>query len=145
MSRALGVSKQSWSMYEKEMLAVVEAIRVWRPYLLRRRFIIQTDQRSLKYLLEQRITMPEQHKWVAKLLGYDYEIQYQPGRENSAADAISRRPDSPTLNHLFVPQLDIWEELKQAATRDKYMAVVNNLAQTQPEGPFTQRKGLTFF
>jgi hypothetical protein len=78
-------------------------------------------------------------------LGYDYEIQYRPGRENSVADALSRRPDRPTLNNLFVPQFDIWEEIKQPATGDDYMVVVSNLAQTQPEGPFTQRNGLIFF
>ncbi|KAL5559516.1 hypothetical protein UlMin_035727 [Ulmus minor] len=44
----------------------------------------------------------EQQKWVAKLLGYDYEILYKPDRENSAADALSRVPGSPTLNALFV-------------------------------------------
>ena len=110
-----------------------------------RRFIIQTDQWSLKYLLEKRITTPEQHKRVAKLLGYNYEIQYRPGRENSAADALSRRPDDPTLNNLFMPQLDIYEEIKQAATGDDYMVVVSNLTQTHPEGPFTQRNGLILF
>ena len=36
MSRALGVSKKSWSTYAKEMLAIVEAIHMWRPYLLGR-------------------------------------------------------------------------------------------------------------
>jgi hypothetical protein len=36
MSRALGVSKKSWSTYAKEMLAIVEAIRMCRPYLLGR-------------------------------------------------------------------------------------------------------------
>lgn len=34
MSRALGVTKKSWSTYAKEMLAIIEAICVWRPYLL---------------------------------------------------------------------------------------------------------------
>ncbi|RVW35013.1 Retrovirus-related Pol polyprotein from transposon 17.6 [Vitis vinifera] len=77
MSRALGVSKRSWSIYAREMLAIVHAIQTWRPYLLGRKFYIQTDQRSLKYLLEQRIATPEQQEWVAKLLGYDYEITYK--------------------------------------------------------------------
>ncbi|KAL3597323.1 hypothetical protein D5086_008960 [Populus alba] len=113
MSRALGVSKCSWSTYAKEMLAVVEAI--------------------------------QQQKWVAKLLGYDYEIQYRPGHENSVADALSRRLANPTLHNLFVPQLAIWEEIKHAATTDDYMAVVSNLVQTQLEGPFTARNGLFFF
>lgn len=60
MSHALGVSKQSLSTYAREMLAIIVAIQTWRPYLLGRRFTIQTDQRSLKYLLEQRILTPEQ-------------------------------------------------------------------------------------
>ncbi|KAL6346044.1 hypothetical protein AAG906_025324 [Vitis piasezkii] len=34
MSRALGVTKKSWSTYAKEMLAIVEAIHMWRSYLL---------------------------------------------------------------------------------------------------------------
>jgi len=59
MSRALGVTKLSWSAYAKEMLAIIEAIRLWRPYLLGKKFFIQTDHRSLKYLLEQRIVTPE--------------------------------------------------------------------------------------
>ena len=44
MSRALGITKQTWSIYAKEMLAIVEAIRLWRPYLLGRKFYIKIDQ-----------------------------------------------------------------------------------------------------
>ena len=59
LSRALGVLKQSWSIYAKEMLAILEAIWALRPYLLGQKFIIQIDLRSLKYLLEQKIATPE--------------------------------------------------------------------------------------
>lgn len=105
MSRSLGVAKKNWSTYAREMLA----IRTWRPYLLGRRFTIQTDQRSLRFLLEQRILTPEQQKWMGKLDGYDYEITYKPGVTNKVADALSRRAHSPCLNTLCSPQAALWE------------------------------------
>ena len=52
MSWALDTTKRSWSVNAKEMLAIIHAIQTWRPYLLGRKFYIQTDQRNLKYLLE---------------------------------------------------------------------------------------------
>lgn len=106
MSRSLGVAKQSWSTYAREMLAIVISVRTWRPYLLGRRFTIQTDQRSLRYLLEQRILTPEQQKWMGKLVGYDYEITYRPGAANAAADALSRRSNSPCLNAVYAQHTD---------------------------------------
>jgi len=62
---------------------------------------------SLKYFLQQRVATPEQQKWVIKLLGYDYEIIYRPDQENSAADALLRRSDSPILHHLHTPTVTI--------------------------------------
>jgi hypothetical protein len=97
------------------MLAILEAIRLWRPYLLGKKFYIQTNQCSLKYFVEQRIATPEQQKWVAKLLTYDYEIIYRPGRENSAADALSRKQGSPILHHIFTSQVSVWQEIKKAS------------------------------
>ena len=59
MSHALGTSKKAWSIYNKEMLAIVEVVRRWRPYLLGHRFIIKTDQQSIKLFLEQQVATPE--------------------------------------------------------------------------------------
>lgn len=66
MSRALGINKQNWSIYAKEMLAIIQAIQTWRTYLLGRKFYIHTDQSSFKHLLDQRVATLEQQKWVAK-------------------------------------------------------------------------------
>lgn len=58
-------------------MALVMAIQHWRPYLLGQKFVVHTNQRSLRYLLEQRITTQNQQNWIAKLLGYDFEIVYK--------------------------------------------------------------------
>jgi hypothetical protein len=79
------------SIYEKEMLAIMHDVDLWCPYLLGKCFQIKTDHQSLKYFLEQRISSPEQQKWVTKLFGYDYEIIYKKGKDNVVADALSRK------------------------------------------------------
>jgi hypothetical protein len=59
-SKALGVRNLTKSEYEKELMAVVLAIQHWRPYLIGRRFVVSTDQKSLRQLLQQRIVTAEQ-------------------------------------------------------------------------------------
>lgn len=58
-SRALGLRAKQKSVYEKELMAIVFAVRQWKPYLLGRHFTIRSDQRSLRFLLEQRVVEPE--------------------------------------------------------------------------------------
>lgn len=53
---------------------------------------IRTDHHSLKNLLNQVIQTSEQQYFLCKLLGYSYTIVYERGRENLAADALSRLP-----------------------------------------------------
>ena len=105
ISRSLNTQQQSLSTYEKELLAIVFAVQKWRHYLLPKKFIIRTYHRSLKYILEQRLSTTFQQKWLVKLMEFDFNIEYREGRENMAADALSRL-DSPELMALQVHQPD---------------------------------------
>jgi hypothetical protein len=67
-------------IYEKEMMAILHALKKWCPYLIGRHFKVKTDHDSLKYFLEQRLSSEEQQKWVTKILGYDFEIVYKKGK-----------------------------------------------------------------
>jgi len=120
-SAALKGTSLTLSTYEKEMLAIVKAIWKWRHYLLGKPFIVRTDHKSLKYLLEQRIATPAQTRWLPKLLGYDYTIEYKKGVENQAADSLSRIGEVYFLS-ISVPHADWWPQLQMKVKQDPFYA-----------------------
>lgn len=86
--------------YEEEMLALILAIEKWRHYLMGNHFVVRTDHCSLKYLWEQKLTTTTQHKWLIKLMGYNFYIEYKKGVENCVTDALSRKPSCALLEPL---------------------------------------------
>src|SRR6185436_9749409 len=89
-SKSLAASHQHLSIYEKELLALMMAIEKWRQYLQQNEFIIQTDHKSLTYLGDQQLQSEMQKKAMARLMGLQFKIVYKLGKENVAADALSR-------------------------------------------------------
>lgn len=56
-------------------------------------FLIGTYHASLRFLKEQKITNALQQKWLYKLMGYDFTIEYKQGKANLVADALSRKQE----------------------------------------------------
>ena len=102
-----------WHGKRREVCAITTTVKKWRQYLLSQHFIIITDHRSLKEILTQTIQTPEQHIYMARLMGYDYEVHYRSDSHNQAADALSRLPETNSSLSLIlsVPTLTFMEEL----------------------------------
>lgn len=56
----------------------------------RQEFIIQTDHKSLAYLKQQNLHSEMQRKAMTRLMGLHFKIVYRQGKDNVAADALSR-------------------------------------------------------
>jgi hypothetical protein len=145
-SKAIKGTELGLSTYEKEMLALVLAVQRWRPYLLGSKFIVRTDQKSLKFLLDQTISTTAQQRWLVKLLGYDYDIKYKRGKENSVADALSQVEESKTLMAISHPVPHWLEPIQEEIqSNPELQALVIRIQAGEAVGPWKFREGLIFF
>ena len=51
--RKLRIHELNYPTHDFELLAIVHALKLWRHYLLGRRFKLQTDHKSLKWIFTQ--------------------------------------------------------------------------------------------
>jgi len=142
-SKKLTPRMQKQSAYAREFYAITEAIGKFRHYLLGHKFIIRTDQKSLRSLTDQAIQTSEQQKWLHKLLGYDFSIEYKPGKDNVGADALSRS----FLVAWSQPQLNITNLVRKAVNEDtKLRAIMEACIEDKPPHPnYSVQEGILFW
>lgn len=121
-SKQLTPRMQKQSAYSRELYAITEALAKFHHYLLGHKFIIRTDQRSLKSLTEQTIQTPEQQAWLHKFLGYHFTIEYKSGKDNLAADALSRS----FFMAISAPDSEFLSKIQRAVANDPQLAVIRD-------------------
>jgi hypothetical protein len=90
-SRKLNSAELNYQTTEKEMLAVVHALRVWRCYLEGADFTVYTDHVSNTYFRPQPNLSQRQARRSEFLQRFGaFEWKYRKGAKN-VADALSRR------------------------------------------------------
>jgi predicted aspartyl protease len=92
-SRKMAGAETRYPTREQELLAIKEALKHWRHYLLGVSFDIYSDHESLKYLQTQKDLSGKLLRWLDFIQMFDFgDIKYLPGKKNPVGDALSRPP-----------------------------------------------------
>ena len=66
-SRKLRGLELLYTIYDKEMLAIMHALAKFKKYLVGAKFVVRTDHNNLKYFMDQKDLNKRKHKWVRKI------------------------------------------------------------------------------
>ena len=88
-SKRLTAVEQRWNTSEKEMYAVIMAVKKLHTFIGGRPFIVMTDHRNLSFW-QTPSASPKVERWRQLLSVYDITWRVIPGSENVMADALSR-------------------------------------------------------
>ena len=77
-------------------------------------FKVKTDHDSLKYFLEQILSLEYQKKWVTKTLGYGFQSIHNKGKKNFVVHALSRKDEDMDifLCSIYIIQPDLITEAR---------------------------------
>ena len=89
-SRSLKNSEVNYGISKKECLAIVFAVRHFRIYLDGIKFKVITDHSALKWLMNAKDLSHSYARWAVYLQGFDFSIEYKPGKYHQDADMLSR-------------------------------------------------------
>ena len=90
-STKLKEHEHNYATHDLDLAAIIHALKMWRHYLMVKKFELRTDHYGLKYLFEHPNLNARQRRWMELLCEYDFDIKHIKGKENKVADALSRK------------------------------------------------------
>jgi hypothetical protein len=123
-SRKLSPAEKKYPTHERELLAIIHSLKVWRHYLEGRRFTVLTDHNSLQYINTQPTLSKRQAAWLDLLQEFDFTVQYTPGKSNVVADALSRLVGVISASTVIVP--DLLNSIRAAYSGDPFVVALKS-------------------
>jgi hypothetical protein len=114
--RKLISAETRYETHNLEILAIVNAFKMWRYYLegTQKPVVVWSDHVNLRTFMSTKELSKRQARWAERLAAFDFVILHKPGLKNPA-DVPSRRPDyaHDTPSHQVDPyQQKLFEKLK---------------------------------
>ena len=117
ISRSFQKVELNKAIIEKELLAIHFAITYFRPYLYGRHFTVQSDHRPLIFLYNMKNPASKLTRIRLDLEEYSFDIEHIKGKDNVAADALSRISIK-DLTNIYENNVTILRVQTRSNTRD---------------------------
>jgi len=91
VARSLQPSERRYSATQRELLAIVFALKKLHYYLWGKHFTLFTDHRALTFMHSQKEMNSMLTAWQETILDYTFKVVYRPGVLNVLPDALSRQ------------------------------------------------------
>jgi ribonuclease HI len=92
ISRKLQGAEVNYATVEKELLAVIYALKKLRKYLLGNDFLLCTDNSAVRYLFMKSEANSRLQRWVMAVQEFRFQVKHVAGKSNVVADVLSRYP-----------------------------------------------------
>ena len=95
MSKKMNPAQCNYEIYDKELLAIVDAFETWTAELgsVEASTLVLTDHKNLEYFTTTKKLNRRQARWNELLANFDFQIVFRPGKKNGKADALTRVAD----------------------------------------------------
>ena len=142
-SKSFSKAQSRYSTTKRELLAIVNFTKLFKHYLLGRKFQIVTDHRALQWLHNFKDPDGLTARWLEKLAAFEYEIVHRSGKSIGHADSMSRIPSpDASMDHAHAPTRGAEAKHPMQNNDETSDTEWPNRPRTNEENaPVTQRKG----
>ena len=92
MSKTMNTHEVKYCTMRKELLAVVTAVKHWRPYILGHKVLLRTGNAAVSWMKSVKNPTGQVARWLEVIECFELEVQHRPGRLHTNCDALSRVP-----------------------------------------------------
>ncbi|XP_037929192.1 uncharacterized protein LOC119663653 [Teleopsis dalmanni] len=123
MSKKTTDAQRKYTSYELEILAVIEAFKKFRVYILGMHFKLVTDCNAFAMTLGKKDLCTRVARWILFLEEYDYEVQHRVGSRMKHVDALSR------YAVMCIDEDNILSKIRRAQMQDENLKTISDILQ----------------
>jgi hypothetical protein len=126
-SKSLSGSEINYGATQRELLAVVYALKQFRDYIWGTKFTVYTDHQALTYIFSKKKVSSTIMNWMDTIIDFDFNVIHCPGITHVLPDALSRFYDEdPRLIHTDVV-FNILDIIPEEMVYDETLNVENDI------------------